>query len=470
MSFTETISPYIPELLGAVCFVLGYLVLNLFNKKGEPRILETDLPSLINDSIKEGYIERAILYLDQYSFISEHPNIKTFNLVLQSCCSLKHSERALAIFENMKNNSKLPKPTIETYEILIFTINETKKTNKVLEIIADIPLAQLANSELLQQISIECFVKQSRYEEAFEVFHKSEYKPSILPKFINSLLKTHYNEKAVELYFSYKNFLNTDEILIPILENASKYDNFKIMTEVFSDIQNPTVACYNSLIKAYTKSNNLPEVLNLLNLMTEKQIFIEENIFIVFVDFCVKLGKVSIALESYSLLKIENLKLSVAGFNSLIEACVKSSKMTDAWELLDEMKAQNCFPDNFTYSSLIKGIKTEGETADLDRAFDLLSALKQTNSVIPDEILYNCLLDACVSTKKFDKALELFHEMPKHDEISYNTLIKGFSQSKQIEKALEMLKSMKNSGISPNEVTYNSIIDTCVRCNQTTLA
>ena len=180
-------------------------------------------------SIKEGYIERAILYLDQYSFISEHPNIKTFNLVLQSCCSLKHSERALAIFENMKNNSKLPKPTIETYEILIFTINETKKTNKVLEIIADIPLAQLANSELLQQISIECFVKQSRYEEAFEVFHKSEYKPSILPKFINSLLKTHYNEKAVELYFSYKNFLNTDEIIdsfyfhLPFLSTESSF-------------------------------------------------------------------------------------------------------------------------------------------------------------------------------------------------------------------------------------------------------
>jgi hypothetical protein len=71
--------------------------------------------------------------------------------------------------------------------------------------------------------------------------------------------------------------------------------------------------------------------------------------------------------------------------------------MNKAWVFLDSMKAAGCEPDNFTYSTLIKGIKTEA--TDLDRAFDLLAELKERKTVVPDEILYNCLLDACISAK-----------------------------------------------------------------------
>lgn len=103
--------------------------------------------------------------------------------------------------------------------------------------------------------------------------------------------------------------------------------------------------------------------------------------------------------------------------------------MCQAWEFLDCMKKVNCEPDNFTYSTLIKGIKSEA--TDLNRAFDLLEELKTRETIAPDEILYNCLLDACISAKQLDRALTLFEDMKKSDckpdEISYNTVIKGCS-------------------------------------------
>lgn len=75
------------------------------------------------------------------------------------------------------------------------------------------------------------------------------------------------------------------------------------------------------------------------------------------------------------------------------------------------MKTAGCHPDNFTYSTLIKGIKNEGEFADIERAFGLLNEIRDNPELRPDEILYNCLLDACIGAKQLNKALGLFEEM-----------------------------------------------------------
>lgn len=90
---------------------------------------------------------------------------------------------------------------------------------------------------------------------------------------------------------------------------------------------------------------------------------------------------------------------STVTFNSLIDACVRNGRMASAWSFLDEMKELKCSPDNMTYSTLIKGIKNEGEEADLERAFGLLEEIKTNPDLQPDEILYNCLLDACIGAR-----------------------------------------------------------------------
>jgi pentatricopeptide repeat protein len=50
-------------------------------------------------------------------------------------------------------------------------------------------------------------------------------------------------------------------------------------------------------------------------------------------------------------------------FNSLIDACVRANKMHKAWGLLKEMQESGVHPDNFTYSTLIKGIRPDALAA-----------------------------------------------------------------------------------------------------------
>ena len=73
--------------------------------------------------------------------------------------------------------------------------------------------------------------------------------------------------------------------------------------------------------------------------------------------------------------------------------------MSKAWEVLEDMKAKNVKADNFTYSTLIKGIRYEDQKTDLDKAFKLFTELGAEPSHAPDEILFNVLLDACINCR-----------------------------------------------------------------------
>jgi len=65
-------------------------------------------------------------------------------------------------------------------------------------------------------------------------------------------------------------------------------------------------------------------------------------------------------------------------FNSLIDCCVRSGNTSKAWQLLEEMNEVGVAPDNFTYSTLVKGIRA-GDKEDLERAFELLSEMKSAS-------------------------------------------------------------------------------------------
>lgn len=93
------------------------------------------------------------------------------------------------------------------------------------------------------------------------------------------------------------------------------------------------------------------------------------------------------------------------------------------------------------------------------------------NKLIPNDVTYGCLIDACIKNNNLQRALQVFKDMKKDNvkmnTIIYTTLIKGYAREYMLEEALSLYEEMisKNEDIHPNTVTYNSLIDCCVRCN-----
>lgn len=90
--------------------------------------------------------------------------------------------------------------------------------------------------------------------------------------------------------------------------------------------------------------------------------------------------------------------------------------------------------------------------------------------IIPNSVTYGCLIDACIKNNKVDKATEIFETMKRDgvqlNTIIYTTLIKGFARAFKLEKAIEVYETMKREeNTKPNNVTFNSLIDCCVRCS-----
>lgn len=139
------------------------------------------------------------------------------------------------------------------------------------------------------------------------------------------------------------------------------------------------------------------------------------------------------------------------------------------------MQREGIRHDNFTYSTIIKGIKADyghnygiSNKADLERAFQLLNHLKSSESMIkPDEILYNCLIDLCVRFKDVNRAVAVFNEMTlsgvKPSSVTFGILIKCYGFANQLDNAFNVFMRMKDQNLLPNSVTYGCLIDACVK-------
>ena len=77
-------------------------------------------------------------------------------------------------------------------------------------------------------------------------------------------------------------------------------------------------------------------------------------------------------------------------------------------------------------------------------------------------------MDLLVSTKNIQKADNIFKKIEvdselSPDEITFNTIIKGCCKNEDFETALKYFNKMKNFDLKPNRITYNSLMDLAVK-------
>ncbi|KDP45013.1 hypothetical protein JCGZ_01513 [Jatropha curcas] len=172
------------------------------------------------------------------------------------------------------------------------------------------------------------------------------------------------------------------------------------------------------------------------------------------IDMYAKLGVTDSARKVFERLPIKD----VISWNTLITGYAQNGLASEAVEVYHMMEeCKEIIPNQGTWVSILP-------------AYSHLGALQQgmkihgrviKNSLYLDVFVGTCLVDMYGKCGKLDDAMSLFYEVPRKDSIPWNTIISCHGVHGHGEKALELFREMIAEGVTPDHVTFVSLLSAC---------
>jgi pentatricopeptide repeat protein len=130
-----------------------------------------------------------------------------------------------------------------------------------------------------------------------------------------------------------------------------------------------------------------------LDLLKEILIFPADTFYNKLIDFAAKKEKIHFSEAIYQNMLELKVMPTIVTYNTLISCYFKNGDTEKAWQIFNNIKTCSLKADNFTYTTMIKGIKMS-DKPNLGLAFNLFEEYKKDNPA--DQIIYNCMLDVCI--------------------------------------------------------------------------
>ncbi|KAH7332282.1 hypothetical protein KP509_20G079700 [Ceratopteris richardii] len=149
---------------------------------------------------------------------------------------------------------------------------------------------------------------------------------------------------------------------------------------------------------------------------------------------------------------------NAAAWSSLIQSYAGQGQYGQALECFKQMQQEGISPNARAIMCLLKSCSTIG---DADYGDKIHNEINKKEPLKNDKVLGTAVVDMYAKCGATTKAQQVFDGLHTRDIISWNALIAGYAQQGQGEQALECFENMKNDGISPNSVTFLSILKAC---------
>ncbi|GAN08547.1 PPR repeat protein [Mucor ambiguus] len=137
----------------------------------------------------------------------------------------------------------------------------------------------------------------------------------------------------------------------------------------------------------------------------------------------------------------------------------------DSVRLLEGTRKQRGY--HAIYNSMLVAHARHGDLASAKIFYDKL----REHDLYPDGDAYGSLL-ACNANSTTDEstdALAIYEESRKHNVrptvYLYNVILSKLAKCRKIEPVLRLFNEMKQLGVTPNSITYASVISACIRCS-----
>eukprot|EP00408_Alexandrium_pacificum_P066515 CAMPEP_0171177104 /NCGR_PEP_ID=MMETSP0790-20130122/12071_1 /TAXON_ID=2925 /ORGANISM="Alexandrium catenella, Strain OF101" /LENGTH=903 /DNA_ID=CAMNT_0011641999 /DNA_START=90 /DNA_END=2797 /DNA_ORIENTATION=- len=157
------------------------------------------------------------------------------------------------------------------------------------------------------------------------------------------------------------------------------------------------------------------------------------------------------------------LQFSIVTYNALIDACARAGEMVRVQPLLKDMARDKIEPNLVTYSTIVKGYCQENR---LDKAFELLDAMKKSKHFRPDEITYNTLIDGCAQRGMYEQGMKLLDEMQEAgvspSNFTLSVVVKLANRAKRPERAFELAEELSRKyHLQLNVHVFDNLVHAC---------
>ncbi|OWM81810.1 pentatricopeptide repeat-containing protein At1g15510, chloroplastic [Punica granatum] len=258
--------------------------------------------------------------------------------------------------------------------------------------------------------------------------------------------------------------------------------------KVFSRMEYNDVVSWTAMISSY-ENNFLPEkALETYEKMEEVREMPDEITIASVLSACASLGRLDLGLKIHDLADRMGLVSYVIVANTLIDMYSKCKCIDKALEVFNSIREKNVI----SWTSIILGLRINNRCFEALIFFRQMKLALKPNTVTLISVLSACsrigalmcgkeihayalrttqafggflpnaLLDMYVRCGRMRLAWNQFNTHPK-DVASWNTLLTGYAERGQGKLTLDLFHRMVISGVSPDEITFISLLCACSR-------
>ncbi|KAL1309777.1 hypothetical protein AAHE18_17G202700 [Arachis hypogaea] len=267
---------------------------------------------------------------------------------------------------------------------------------------------------------------------------------------INSFIHAkRYSEAYVWYTKMFKRGIVPDVTLYAIMirglsEEGRVGEAAKMLDEMIGMGLVPDAYCYNALIKGFCDIGRLDQARSLQLEVSKDEQFHNAYTYTILICGMCRNGMVGEAREIFNQMEKLGCLPSVVTFSALMHGLCKARRIEEAHLLLHEMEIGRS-PSLFFRLS-------QGS----DRVFDSVSLQKKVEQM--------CEAGEVLNAYKLLKQLAGSGVVPNI--ITYNILINGFCKTGNINAAIKLFKELQLKGISPDSITYGTLVDGLYRANR----
>jgi pentatricopeptide repeat protein len=172
------------------------------------------------------------------------------------------------------------------------------------------------------------------------------------------------------------------------------------------------------------------------------------------IDMYAKCGELRRAHLVFDKLPIRN----TVSWTSLIGGYAEHGYSKEALNCLESMNHEGFSPDVITFVCALRACGDIGAT---EKGREIHKEIDRGGFLETDILVGNTLVDMYAKCDALVEAQEVFDKLPVQDIVAWTVIIAAYSQNGHGQEALNCFGRMQSKGISPNKVTYLSVLKAC---------